>query len=82
MKLRQMKARIFWWWNFSRPGWFKRHFITREYIVLVHDGTPCYMRPADACDELQSADDPKAYTIKTVWMTPYKFDAIPEFQGW
>lgn len=82
LKLCQIRARIFWWWNFSRPGWFKKHFIKREYIALVHDGTPCYMRPADACDELQNADDPKAYTVKTVWMTPHKFDAIPEFQGW
>ena len=82
MKLRQIKARIFWWWHIRRPGWFRNHFIKREYIVLIHDGTPSTMRPIDACDTLQDADDPKAYRIKTVWMTPRQFDAMPEFQGW
>jgi hypothetical protein len=82
MKIRQIKARFFWWWHFRRHGWFKDHFLKREYIVLTYDGTSCTMRPVDAIDTLQDADEPEAYTVKSVWMTPHQFDAMPEFQGW
>jgi hypothetical protein len=82
LKFRRIKARLFWWWNFRRPNWLKNHFIKREYLVLEVDGTPCTMRPVDAADTLQDADDPKAYKVKSVWMTPHQFDAMPEFQGW
>ena len=82
LKLKQIKARLWWWWNFRRPGWVKNHFVRREYIVLTYDGTPCTMRPADACDTLQDSSDPKSYEVKSVWMTPHQYDAMPEFMGW
>ena len=82
LKLRQIHARLIWWWYVRRPGWLKNHFIKREYIVLALDGIPCTMCPLDAVDTLQDASDPKDYTVKSVWMTPHQFDAMPEFEGW
>lgn len=57
-------------------------FAKREYLVLTHDGTPCTMTPGDACDVLQDADDPKAYTVKSVYLTNRQFRSLPDFQGW
>lgn len=56
--------------------------VKREYLKLTLDGAWCIMTPADACDSLQDADDPKAYKIEPVWMTPLQYDRLPEFQGW
>lgn len=81
-RFRWIRARLVWWWDFRRPNWFRNHFIKREYIVLTHDGTAATMRPIDACDTLQDADDPSAFKVTTVWMTPHRFDAIPDFRGW
>lgn len=54
----------------------------REYIRLIHDGTPCIMTPGDACDTLQDADDPKVYKVESVYLTNRQFRALPEFLGW
>ncbi len=56
--------------------------VKREYLKLSIDGVSCIMTPADACDTIQDADDPKVYKVEPVWMTPLQFDRLPEFMGW
>lgn len=64
-------------------NWFKSRFIKREYLALTVKGSgTCTMTPADACDLIQDADDPKMYEVKSVWMTPREYAAMPEFLGW
>ena len=81
VRFRQIKARLYWWWQVQRPGWFKNHFFKREYIVLTHDGISCIMEPIDACETLQDADEPTDYKLKSIWITPHQFSKIPEFLG-
>lgn len=34
-----------------------------------------------ANDFLKDADEPDAYRMELVWLTPDEFEALPEFQG-
>lgn len=53
----------------------------QRYVRIEHDGSSFTSTPTEATCFLQEADDPSAYAISEVWMTPHEFESMPEFQG-
>lgn len=54
----------------------------RRYAKVRFSGGGFFIcEPADADDFMDEVEDPTAYTVEEVWMTPRKFRSLPEFSG-
>lgn len=56
----------------------------KRYVRVEHDGSWFVSSPADAQDFMMSAKEYEpeaAYKVTDVWMTPAKFEGLPEFTG-